>query len=58
MKILVGEAAAALGAPFAEALALSQVCSADRARREPGWQPSRAGTVDDLARGSYALSPV
>jgi nucleoside-diphosphate-sugar epimerase len=50
----VDEAAAVLGAPFAEALALSQVCRADRARRELGWRPSRPGAVDDLAHGSYA----
>jgi len=50
----VDEAGALLGAPFAEALALSQVCRADRARRELGWRPSRPAAVDDLAHGSYA----
>jgi hypothetical protein len=34
-------AAAAFGAPFAQALGLSQVVSARRTVTELGWQPSR-----------------
>ena len=47
------EATAQLGAAFAEALALHQVCSGDRARRQLGWQPRRPGAVVDVAAGSY-----
>ncbi|GAA3395756.1 NAD-dependent epimerase/dehydratase family protein [Cryptosporangium minutisporangium] len=47
------EAAADLGAPFAEALGLDQVVTAERARAL-GWVPTRPSAVDDLATGSYA----
>jgi len=50
------EAAAELGAPFAEALGLDQVITAERARAL-GWAPSRPGAADDLATGSYATAP-
>ncbi len=43
----------ALGAPFADVLALDQAASSGRARRL-GWRPSRPGAVEDLAGGSYA----
>ncbi|MCK2215145.1 sugar nucleotide-binding protein [Actinomadura sp. ATCC 31491] len=47
------EAAEALGAGFAEALALSQRVSAARTRAALDWRPSRPGVVADLAEGSY-----
>ncbi len=50
----LGDARAALGALFADALALDQACSGSRARGLLGWQPRRPGAVDDLAEGSYA----
>ncbi|MGW5261387.1 NAD-dependent epimerase/dehydratase family protein [Microbispora sp. NPDC004025] len=50
----VDEASQALGRPFAEGLALSQVVSGDLARKVLGWQPSRPGIVDDVRSGSYA----
>lgn len=43
----------ALGADFADALALDQSVSGEAARRELGWQPRRAGAVADLRAGSY-----
>ncbi|GAA0233905.1 NAD-dependent epimerase/dehydratase family protein [Cryptosporangium japonicum] len=46
------DAATELGAPFAEALGLDQVVTADRARAL-GWSPGRPGAADDLATGSY-----
>ncbi|MEX0170308.1 NAD-dependent epimerase/dehydratase family protein [Streptomyces sp. LMG1-1-1.1] len=46
------EAAEALGAPFAEALALDQVVSGRRAVEELGWQPSRPYVLTELAGGS------
>ncbi|MEV5554111.1 NAD-dependent epimerase/dehydratase family protein [Nonomuraea wenchangensis] len=48
------EAAKALGAEFAEALALGQRIGAARTRRELGWAPSRPGVVAELTEGSYA----
>ncbi|MGH9379958.1 MAG: SDR family oxidoreductase [Thermoanaerobaculia bacterium] len=42
-----------LGA-FADALALDQRMSADRARTLLGWQPSRPDILKDLSQGSYA----
>lgn len=47
------EAAAELGAPFAEALALDQEVAATTSR-QLGWAPSRADAVTDLRDGSYA----
>ncbi|MEZ7130095.1 NAD-dependent epimerase/dehydratase family protein [Nonomuraea sp. AD125B] len=48
------EAAKALGAGFAEALALGQRVGAPRTRRELGWTPTRPGIVAELTEGSYA----
>ncbi len=50
----LADARAALGALFADALALDQACSGSRARGQLGWQPRRPGAVEDLAEGSYA----
>jgi nucleoside-diphosphate-sugar epimerase len=49
----LAEAQAALGAAFAEALALHQVVSGDRARRELGWRPRSTGALHELTHGSY-----
>jgi nucleoside-diphosphate-sugar epimerase len=48
------DARAALGAAFADALALHQVVSGNRARRQLGWRPRSAGALHELAHGSYA----
>jgi nucleoside-diphosphate-sugar epimerase len=50
----VAEAAEVLGQGFAEALALHQVVSGDRARRQLGWRPRSGGAIRDVASGSYA----
>ncbi|MGY1605344.1 NAD-dependent epimerase/dehydratase family protein [Geodermatophilus sp. SYSU D00815] len=50
----LADAAAALGAAFAEALACDQLVSGERARTELGWSPRRAGALVDVAAGSYA----
>jgi nucleoside-diphosphate-sugar epimerase len=47
------EARKTLG-PFADALALDQQISSERARKILGWNPRRAGILEDLRRGSYA----
>jgi len=47
------EARATLGASFADALALDQVCSGLRARLRLGWHPRRLTAVQDVATGSY-----
>jgi nucleoside-diphosphate-sugar epimerase len=52
----VGDASAALGPAFAEALALNQHVSGARARRI-GWRPTRPTLLDDLREGSYAARP-
>jgi nucleoside-diphosphate-sugar epimerase len=52
------EARAVLGTAFADALALSQVAVARRARTELGWRPWRPPAVRDLADGSYVRVPV
>ena len=41
--------------PFADALALDQQLSSQKARRELGWTPRRPSLLDDLRSGSYAL---
>ncbi|RJK97698.1 NAD-dependent epimerase/dehydratase family protein [Vallicoccus soli] len=51
----LAEARAALGAPFADALALDQSVSAERTRRSLGWRPFRPGAVEDL-RASYGVA--
>ncbi|MGW1552582.1 NAD-dependent epimerase/dehydratase family protein [Streptomyces sp. NPDC002346] len=48
----LAEAAEVLGAPFAEALALDQVVSGQRAVEELGWRPSRPYVLTELAGGS------
>lgn len=48
------EARAALGRDFADALALSQACSGERARELLGWTPWRPKTITDISSGSYA----
>jgi len=50
----VPEASAVLGEVFAEALALSQAVSGDRARQLLGWSPSRPDAATDIGTGSYA----
>ncbi|MFE3608485.1 NAD-dependent epimerase/dehydratase family protein [Streptomyces goshikiensis] len=45
------QAAEAVGAPFAEALALNQVVSGYRAVAELGWRPSRPYVLDELTGG-------
>ncbi|MEV2272328.1 NAD-dependent epimerase/dehydratase family protein [Nonomuraea africana] len=47
------EAREALGAPFADALALDQSVSGAAAREKLGWRPQREGAVADLLDGSY-----
>ena len=46
------EAVARLGPDFADALALSQHVTADRALAL-GWRPTRPSIVDELLTGSY-----
>lgn len=46
------EARAALG-EYADALALDQQASAERARETLGWKPHRPAPLEDLERGSY-----
>jgi nucleoside-diphosphate-sugar epimerase len=48
------EARARLGDAFAEVLLEDQATTADRARAELGWAPSRPGLVDEFRHGSYA----
>ena len=45
------EARQALGEMFADALALDQRVAGDAARERLGWQPRRAGGIDDLLTG-------
>jgi nucleoside-diphosphate-sugar epimerase len=52
----VHEARAVLGEAFADALAVSQACSGQRARRMLGWSPTRPGACEDIAFGSYATA--
>jgi nucleoside-diphosphate-sugar epimerase len=40
--------------PFAEALAASQVITAEKTKQALGWKPSRPGILEDVAQGSYA----
>jgi nucleoside-diphosphate-sugar epimerase len=47
------EARARLGDYFADVLLLDQGTSAEKARTELGWQPSRPGLVDEFRHGSY-----
>ncbi len=47
------EARQKLGA-YADALALDQQASGERARETLGWRPSRPGVLEDVERGSYA----
>jgi hypothetical protein len=47
------QAAAELGAPFAEALGLDQQVTAPRSLAL-GWTPTGRTAADDLATGSYA----
>ncbi|RAG85101.1 hypothetical protein DN069_13305 [Streptacidiphilus pinicola] len=49
----LAEAAAELGASFAEALALDQSVSGDAAREQLGWRPQAPDAVTDLRSGSY-----
>jgi nucleoside-diphosphate-sugar epimerase len=48
------EARKALGA-YADALVLDQQVSAEKTRRELGWNPHRPSIVEDVRHGSYAL---
>ena len=47
------EARKALG-DYADALALDQIMSSERAQMLLGWKPRSAGILEDLRRGSYA----
>ena len=47
------EARGRVGDYFAEVLLLDQAVTADRASKELGWQPARAGLVEELRHGSY-----
>ena len=47
------EARARLGDYFAEVLLLDQATTADRARKELGWQPSHPSLLDEFRSGSY-----
>lgn len=47
------QARAALGS-YADALVLDQQASGRRAQELLGWQPHRAGPIEELERGSYA----
>ena len=49
----LSEATAALGGPFADALACDQVVSSERTRHDLGWQPHRLTGVEELSAGSY-----
>ncbi|WP_433563100.1 sugar nucleotide-binding protein [Nocardia sp. CA-151230] len=49
----IAEAEAALGAPFAEALALSQSVTGNAARTDLGWNPQGPSATADLSAGSY-----
>jgi nucleoside-diphosphate-sugar epimerase len=40
---------------FADALALNQRISSEKARKILGWDPRQAGIFEDLRRGSYAI---
>ena len=40
--------------PFADALALDQQISGEKARKELGWSPHAKSALDDLKTGSYA----
>ncbi|HEX2094516.1 MAG TPA: hypothetical protein VHG28_19080 [Longimicrobiaceae bacterium] len=40
---------------FADALALDQQFSGDRARSVLGWEPHRPPLLEELREGSYAL---
>jgi len=42
-----------VGEYFAEVLLLDQAVTANRARKELGWQPTRPGLVEELRQGSY-----
>lgn len=50
----IEEARRAMGG-FADALALDQQISSEKARKILGWNPMQAGILEDLARGSYAI---
>jgi nucleoside-diphosphate-sugar epimerase len=47
------EARGRVGDYFAEVLLLDQATTADKARKELGWQPTRPGLVEELRQGSY-----
>jgi nucleoside-diphosphate-sugar epimerase len=53
-SLAIDAAREALGADFADALALDQAASGDAARVRLGWDPRRPGVVADLVTGSYA----
>jgi hypothetical protein len=47
------EARARLGDYFAEVLLLDQATTADKARAELGWEPTRSGLVEEFRSGAY-----
>lgn len=48
------EARARVGDYFAEVLLLDQATTADKARKELGWEPTRPGLVEEFRSGRYA----
>lgn len=46
------EARKAMG-PFADALAVNQIISAEKTKQTLGWKPSRPGILEDVSQGSY-----
>lgn len=51
----LAEARKTLG-PYADALVLDQIISADKARKILGWEPQQASFLDEVRRGSYKVS--
>lgn len=39
--------------PFADALAVNQIVSAEKTKKTLGWKPSRPGILEDVSQGSY-----
>ena len=39
--------------PFADALAVNQIISAEKTKKTLGWKPSRPGILEDVSQGSY-----
>jgi hypothetical protein len=48
------EARGRVGDYFAEVLLLDQATTADKARKELGWEPTRPGLVEEFRSGRYS----